>query len=61
LGLHDRKVLPIHRAHSIWGEMEKAVRILAFPKLASEVVSVSPGFMALFIGTTVRLTIHSHR
>jgi hypothetical protein len=57
LGLHGRKVLPIHRAHLIWGEVEKAVRILAFPKLAGEAVSASPWFMALFIATTVRLMI----
>jgi hypothetical protein len=30
LGLHGHKVLPIHRAHSIWEEVAEAVRILGF-------------------------------
>jgi hypothetical protein len=57
LGLYSRKGLLIHRAHSIWGEVEKAVRILASTKFTSEIVSASPWSMALFIGTAVRLTI----
>jgi hypothetical protein len=57
LGLYGRKGLPIHRAHSIWGEVEKAVRILTSIELTEEVVSASPWFMALFIATVVRLTI----
>jgi hypothetical protein len=60
LGLYGRKVLPIHRAHSIWREVEKAVRILVFPKLAGEAVSASPWSMLLFKATTVRLMISGH-
>jgi hypothetical protein len=59
LRLYVRKWLPIHRAHLIWGEEEEAVRILASIEFTGEVVSASPWFMALFIGTVVRLTIHS--
>jgi hypothetical protein len=58
LGLHGRKVLLIRRVHLIWGEEEEAVQILASIVLSDEVVSASPLFMALFIGTMVRLTIH---
>ena len=57
LGLYYRKGLSIHRAHSIWGEVEKAVPILTSIELTEEVVSASPWFMALFIATVVRLTI----
>ena len=56
--LYVHKGLPIHRAHLIWGEEEEAVRILASIELTGEVVSASQWFMALFIGTVVRLTIH---
>jgi hypothetical protein len=56
--LYIRKGLPIHRAHQIWGEEEEALRILASIELTGEVVSASQWFMALFIGTVVRLTIH---
>jgi hypothetical protein len=58
LGLHGRKVLLIHRVHLIWGKEEETVRILASIVLTDEVVSASPWFLALFIGTAVRLTIH---
>jgi deoxyhypusine synthase len=54
LGLYGRKV---QRAHSIWREVEKAVRILVFLKLAGEAMSASPWSMLLFKATTVRLTI----
>ena len=57
LGLYGRKVLPIHRAQSIWREVEKVVRILVFLKLAGDAVSASPWFMLLFKATAVRLTI----
>ena len=58
MGLHGRKVLLIHWVHLIWGEEEEAVRILASIMLTDEVVSASPWFMMLFIGTVIRLTIH---
>jgi hypothetical protein len=60
LGLNGRKGLRIHRAQLIWGEVEKAVRILASTKLTGEVVSASSWSMAIFIGTVVRLTISGH-
>jgi hypothetical protein len=56
LGLYYRKGLSIHRAHSIWGEVEKAVRILASTKFTGEIVSASPWSTALFIATEVWLT-----
>jgi hypothetical protein len=56
-GLYGRERLPIHCVLSIWGKEEEAVRILASIELAGEMVSASPWFMALFIGTAVRLTI----
>jgi hypothetical protein len=59
LRLYVRKGLLIHRAHLIWREEEEAVRILASIELTGEVVSASQWFMDLFIGTLVRLTIHS--
>jgi hypothetical protein len=58
LRLYARKELPIHCAHLIWGEEEEVVRVLASIKLTGEVVSASPWFIALFIGTVVRLMIH---
>jgi hypothetical protein len=60
LGLYGRKGLPIHRAQLIWGEKEEAVQILASIELTGEMVSASPWFLGLFIGTTVRLTIRDH-
>jgi hypothetical protein len=51
LGLYGRKGLRIHHAQLNWGEVEKAVRILASTKLTGEVVSASPWSMVLFIGT----------
>jgi hypothetical protein len=61
LGLHGRKVLLIRCVQLICGEEEEAVRILASIVLTDEVVSASPWFMALFIGTVVRLMIHGRR
>ena len=61
LGLYCRKGLLIHRAQLIWGEVEEAVQILASIELTGEMVSASPWFMALFIGTAVRLTISGRR
>ena len=58
--LYGRKGLLIHYAQLIWGEVEEVVRILASIELTGEIVSASPWFMALFIGTTVRLTISGH-
>jgi hypothetical protein len=58
--LYGRKGLLIHRAQLIWGEVEEAVQILASIKLTGEMVSASPWFMALFIGTMVRLMISGH-
>ena len=58
--LYGRKELPIHRAQLIWGEEERIPRILASTELTGEFVSTSPWFMALFIGTAVRLTISGH-
>jgi hypothetical protein len=60
LMLYGRKGLLIHYAQLIWGEVEEVVRILASIELTGEMVSASPWFMALFIGTTVRLTISDH-
>jgi hypothetical protein len=60
LGLYGRNGLPIHRAQLIWVEEEEAVRILASIELTSEMVSASSWFLALFIGTTVRLAIRGH-
>jgi hypothetical protein len=57
LGLYAHKELRIHHAQLIWGEVEKAVRILTSIELTEEVVSTSPRSMALFIATAVRLTI----
>jgi hypothetical protein len=61
LGLYGRKELLIHRAHSIWGDVEKAARVLASTKFTGEIVSASSWSMALFIGTAVRLTISGRR
>ena len=60
MGLHGRKGLPIHRAQLIWGEVERIPRISASTELTGEFVSTSQWFMALFIGTAVRLTISGH-
>jgi hypothetical protein len=57
LRLYGRKGILIHHAQLIWGAVEEAVRILASIELAGEMVSASSWFMALFIGTAVRLTI----
>jgi hypothetical protein len=60
LMLYGRKGLLIHRAQLICGEVEEALQILASIKLTGEMVSASPWFIALFIGTAVRLTISGH-
>jgi hypothetical protein len=60
LRLYGRKGLLIHHAQLIWGEVEEAVQILASIELTGEMVSASPWFMVLFIGTVVRLTISGH-
>jgi hypothetical protein len=60
LGLYDRKVLLIHRAPLIWGEVERIPRIFSSTELIGEVVSTSLWVEGLFIGTTVRLAVHGH-
>jgi hypothetical protein len=46
--------------NQFWERWQRQCEFWTSIKLTGEVVSVSPGFMALFIGTVVWLTIHGH-
>jgi hypothetical protein len=61
LGLHGRKVLPIHCALLIWEEVERISRIWASTEFTGEVVSTSLWMAKLFKGVVVQLTIYGRR